>query len=104
MSFDQTCLQNKISSFQSAKVHPTPMQLALASGLCGYSISPHGAQKLLKAILPLSPTIPALGTTIKNTGIDLAMAAVYSQLQIFASFPPLVATENKKSFSTVQSS
>ncbi|MFT8419486.1 MAG: glycosyl transferase [Acetobacter sp.] len=73
----------------------TSLAFALMSTLsvCGYAISPTGADKLIKACLPLtSTTIPA--TTAHATGraaqtLEELMSLHYSTIKAYACVPPL---------------
>jgi hypothetical protein len=69
-----------------------------ALGLPCYSVSPKGARALRDFCLPLRPMqlrLPGENRFLRNIGIDCMMAALYPDLQAFASFPPLAVTRNE---------
>ena len=81
-----------------------PLRLTTAFGLVCYSLSPKGAQVLLRKCFPLKNeniAIPGLGRKLTNFGLDTAMNKHYGSLKAYVSFPPLVWTENDKATSDI---
>jgi GR25 family glycosyltransferase involved in LPS biosynthesis/glycosyltransferase involved in cell wall biosynthesis/SAM-dependent methyltransferase len=69
------------------------LRLTHSFGIQSYSVTPHGAQTLLNGCLPLKRRlVPFPGTEIVNddSGIDVAMCAVYPSMNAFVCLPPLV--------------
>lgn len=80
-------------------------RVSRAFGTPCYSISPRGAEKLLRHVKPIRPMnvwFPVLNRKVANTGIDIMMNAVYDQLHAYACLSPLAVTPNDVSASTVQ--
>jgi GR25 family glycosyltransferase involved in LPS biosynthesis len=84
-------------AFQQARLRREAVKLVHSFGAMSYSVSPTGARKLLEGCLPLrKQRIPFPDTGIVNhdTGIDVAMCAVYPSMQAFLCIPPLVVHDN----------
>jgi glycosyl transferase family 25 len=95
-------LAKNAQKFQQETRIPTFYPLQWCFGTPGYIISPEGARTLLSQLLPLRNfTMTTNLGTAENTGIDVALNAVYSKLRAYASLPPLVITPNDKATSTV---
>lgn len=102
--FDSTPLGDRLLDFQSRHYEVNPIRLSGAFGLVCYSVSPRGAEQLIKRCFPLqneSIPIPGLRRSVANFGIDVAMNKHYPSLQAYVCFPPLVWTENDKSNSDI---
>jgi GR25 family glycosyltransferase involved in LPS biosynthesis len=102
---DQIGLRENVERFQGSIVPATPFRLLRAHGSVAYSISPGGANKLLRLCLPLRPDdvpFPIVNKLTRNDGIDMMMSLAYPQMQAFVSLPPLVATENRPEVSTIK--
>lgn len=105
MRFDQNALRAQLDRFQTLQIDARPCGLLRAFGTVCYSVTPHGAARLLAAcrpIRPLSVHVPGLAGPLPNQGIDVMMNAAYAQLKAFAAFPPLVVTANDRGTSLVQ--
>lgn len=78
-----------------------PLQWAF--GTPGYLLSPMGAARLLRTLLPLTRFTmqTSLGQAV-NKGIDVALCTAYRPMGAMVCLPPLVATLNDKATSTVQ--
>jgi glycosyl transferase, family 25 len=103
--FEQNTLMKAIDLFQSAKLRPHSYRFYQGFGLACYSISPDGARSLRQHCLPLRNTsvyVPGLKINMANFALDVALNGIYSQVNSFVSFPPLVVTANDHSASTVQ--
>jgi GR25 family glycosyltransferase involved in LPS biosynthesis len=86
--------------FQSANLTPSAVRLVHSFGTQGYSVSPRGAQILLKHCVPLRKRLIAFpNTSIVNTdtGIDVAMCAAYAEMRAFMCLPPMVIHDDEQS-------
>lgn len=104
LRFSQNAMREHWQSIQQATIQPAFHKLHYAFGVVSYSVSPKGALKLRKALLPLKPfynKISALDIEVQNDAIDSALASVYSQINAFACFPPLIITKNEHAKSSV---
>ena len=80
-------------------------RLHLAMGICGYVISPSGAQILMRSCFPMdnrSVQYSSLNYRFPAYGLDCIMATVYPKIHAYACVAPLVMTTNDHSISTVQ--
>jgi len=102
--------------------YPTPAQLSTfavsnepvgayklngAFGICGYAISPRGAERLRSKCFPMDNRviqIPAVGRSIILSGLDGMLNAFFRRVSAFACFAPLVLPINDRSSSSVQQS
>lgn len=103
---DQARMRGATETFQQSSIAPRLLPLHRAFGTVGYSISPRGAELLLRACFPLAPLqvfFPGLNRAIPNTGIDVPMNLAYPSIRAFVSFPPLALTRNEHAISTVLS-
>lgn len=101
---DQTRMRGATETFQHSPIAPRLLPLHRAFGTVGYSVSPQGAETLLRACFPLAPLqvfFPGLNRAVPNTGIDIPMNMAYPSIRAFVSFPPLALTRNEHSISTV---
>lgn len=102
ISFDQESLKNSWKKYQDLEFKPVPQPLQYCFGTPGYSLSPTGALKLLKILIPIRNfTMHLCMGDAKNIGIDVAMNQAYGRMKAFASFAPLVIAQNIKELSTV---
>jgi glycosyl transferase, family 25 len=106
-SFDQDGLRKNIQGYQHAIVAPKAYRAIRCVGTVCYTISPSGAEKLYKYCLPIRTMdvlYPGLNQNrpLPNTGIDNMMNELYPRINAFVSFPPLVATKNDHSISTIR--
>jgi GR25 family glycosyltransferase involved in LPS biosynthesis len=102
---DQQQLRGALDTFQSVTAPPHLLRLRSAFGLPCYSMSPAGARKFKAGCFPMrnaSVFFPVLGSEVRNFGVDIATNRLYPDLNVLFSLPPLVATGNDHSRSTVQ--
>ncbi len=102
--FDQEQLRKSINQYQFASVEPYLVRLLRCFGTVCYSVSARGARRLLDFCFPLRPlfvSFPLISDAFPNNGIDIAMNAIYAELNAFAALPPLVVTANEHGTSTV---
>lgn len=85
-------------NFQDLPIRPQPFRLFAGFGVVCYSVSSNGAKELIKRTLP----IRKVAGKRANSGIDVSMNDIYSSLNAFVCFPPLVITPNDLSVSTFQ--
>lgn len=107
MKFDPSAVAVNQQKYRVTRFIPAALRVQMAFGYCCYSVSPIGAEKLLKGCFPLQPfemLVKPIGRKIKNFGIDVAGNALYPSMQVWAPFPPLALSENDKSISTIQRS
>ena len=93
------------ASFQKSTAQVAAMRLNNCFGTPGYVVSPEGARKLLKLCFPMDNRtfpVPALNRTLPAVGVDGMMNTIYSSIQAFACFAPLVVPKNDHATSTVQ--
>ncbi|MFT8672565.1 MAG: glycosyltransferase family 25 protein [Acetobacter orientalis] len=104
LTFDQST-QEKPEALFSEKISSQLYKLQSFFGMAAYSVSPRGAEKILKFCLPLRPMLqvyPVLGKTLQNTGIDNMVCKILPHIKSFAAYPPLAVPENNTEISTVQ--
>jgi glycosyl transferase, family 25 len=104
-TFNQEQMRAGAQIFQELSIVPRPFRLFRAFGTVCYTISPRGAEKLLKSSLPLRPLkveFPRVSPEFPNNGIDIAMNDAYPAMKAFVSIPPLAITRNEHAISTVQ--
>ena len=96
----------KLEAFQATTTQAALLPLVSAAGIGCYSLSPHGAAKLLATCLPIGSTQARFAVEghlgWNNTGIDVEMARHYSKLRAYISFPPLAVTPNEFAKSTIR--
>jgi GR25 family glycosyltransferase involved in LPS biosynthesis len=105
MVFNQDVLCENIANFQASTTRSHPLGLDRCFGTVAYTISPAGARRFRQQCFPIRHFdlyFPVLDKELANSGIDIAMNAIYADTQSFAAFPPLVATRNERNVSTVQ--
>lgn len=89
--FDEANMRYGWRNFQSLPVRPKPFRLFNTWGTVCYTVSPKGAEALIKGILPF------------NAPVDIAMNELYlNHLNAFVCFPPLVITLRDQLISTVK--
>jgi len=104
MSFDPRPLGTQVTQFQKADCGIAPFRLLGAFGTVCYSISPKGAGQLLGLCFPLKTeniSIPGLRRVVPNIYLDFVLNKYYPTVKAYASFPPLVWTENDKATSDI---
>jgi glycosyl transferase, family 25 len=102
LQFDQDELRNNLEGFRRAEVAHAPIRLRHAFGSMAYSVSPTGAEALLKLCLPLARQFirfEGFGIGIPNNGIDCMMVGAYPKLKSYVCVPPLVVSENRQEVS-----
>lgn len=79
------------------------LRLHHAFGLCGYAVSPKGAQLLSRRCFPLDDRVLHIARIgrIRASTLDGMMNAVFSKTRAFACYPPAVLSPNDKAASTV---
>jgi GR25 family glycosyltransferase involved in LPS biosynthesis len=105
MQFAADALGFRMRDFQEKEYDVLPLRLIGAFGTVCYSVSPKGAQRLSDLCFPLRNEmvhILGLRRNIMNGSIDVMLNKYYSTLQSYASFPPLVWTENDEGTSDIR--
>jgi len=90
VQFDEDQLRLTADQFRHSCMGSRPFRLTGAYGTVCYTISPHGAKKLLEHCASLFAPL------------DIMLNEVYARMNSFVSFPPLVITKNEHACSTVQ--
>ena len=104
--FDPVDIEDRATIYQRQPISPMAYRLREALGVVSYSVSPKGARALKEFCLPLREMfVKSVGLegAVPNSGIDIMLLAMYSRLNAFISFPPLVITKNSLARSTVSS-
>jgi GR25 family glycosyltransferase involved in LPS biosynthesis len=91
--FFQDDMRRSWKNFQASEMRPQPFRLLDACGTICYTISPKGARSLLNMLTPIKQFKPPR----VNLGLDMAMSALFPQLNAYVCFPPLVITKNENS-------
>jgi GR25 family glycosyltransferase involved in LPS biosynthesis len=102
--FSEPQLRSNMAQFGQMQIKPTLYRLKRAFGTLAYTISSRGAQKLAQHCLPirkLEVFCPGLNRAVPNFGIDVMMNSLYADIDAYVSFPPLAASSNDKTTSTV---
>lgn len=98
--------QEQYQSFQNSQEKNFSFPVSSAAGLGLYSISPKGADKMLRYSLPLrgiaAPFAENENTGWNNTGIDVELSRHYGALNAFISFPPAAIMINDELNSTIR--
>ena len=103
--FDQEAMRHNASQYVQCEVNSNLFKLLNAFGTVCYTISPSGAQKFIRKILPIRQMDlfnPRLNRVLPNTALDVMMNHFYAELDCFVAFPPLALTLNDHARSTVQ--
>ena len=80
-------------------------QILLAFGICGYAITPQGAERLLQHCFPLDNRplrLAVSGRRIRAYGIDCMIADAYPKIRALLCLPPLIMTPNEQRSSQIQ--
>lgn len=91
--------------FQSGRDAVTLHRLYHAFGLCGYLISPRGAERLLAQCFPMNdrPIVsPFMAGAFTPYGLDGILNGRYAAHDAYVCWPPLVLTANDQATSTTQ--
>lgn len=102
--FNQDALRRNALEWRKREVTPQLFRLHRALGTCCYSISPRGAERLLKYATPVRETqvyFPLMNRIVPNSTLDIMLNGAYSALDSYVSFPPLAVTYNDHAASTV---
>ncbi len=94
----------QLERFAAARDPTRLFGLRHAFGICGYAISPQGAERLRASCFPMDNRMlefPATNKRFPAYSIDGLMNAVYREMAAYACIPPLVLAPNDKSSSTV---
>ncbi len=102
---DQAALRGGVDAFRRHASAAVLLRLRKALGVPCYTISPAGAATLLARGLPVGPVrlaLPLMAYEIGNVTFDVTMASLYAQMSAHVALPPLAATRNDWSLSTVR--
>jgi glycosyl transferase family 25 len=102
--FDQAQMRNGVDKFQSAIVSPRCFRLLAAFGIICYTISPSGAQTLLRLCTPVTNRpvpVPAVGRVYANKDLGIGVLEFLPKINAFASFPPIAISKNDHASSTL---
>ncbi|GBQ24480.1 glycosyltransferase [Gluconacetobacter sacchari DSM 12717] len=98
-TFSQESVREGVHLFREMTVSTLPFRLDHTFGICGYAISPQGAEKMIKRCLPMQTTdimYSSLGNrVITATSIDHLMNQHYREMKAYTCFPPLCLTDNR---------
>jgi len=97
MACDQARLREALPEFVALQTPVQALRLEKAFGLLAYTMSPAGAQKMLRLCFPqkaLSVFIPLLNTHIRNVNVDVSTNAYYGETNSYVCFPPLAVSPN----------
>ena len=103
--FNQEDLRANTDRYQNMHLTPVAYRLQRAFGTVCLTVSPAGADKLLRHCLPIrrmETFYPILNRSLPNMGIDNMLNELYPRINAYVSVPPLVITKNEPARSTVQ--
>lgn len=99
VTFSQNAVREGIHMFRTMDVLSMPFRLDHTFGICGYAISPAGAEKMIRGCLPLRSVdvqYPSLDNRVlASNAIDHLMNLNYAQMNAYTCFPPLCLTDNQ---------
>jgi glycosyl transferase, family 25 len=101
---DQNSLAQGIGEYRSQRFTPQAFRLIRAFGQPCYTISPKGAAALRQACLPLraaTVALPEVGGSVVAQDVGVLAPGAYPAMQAYLCFPPLAATPNDPTRSTV---
>jgi GR25 family glycosyltransferase involved in LPS biosynthesis len=106
VQYDPTETKQDAEPFRTWSGRPLLPRLASASGTACYSVSPHGAARMLADCLPLSG-LPAVyvarpEVTWRNSALDVEMCRHYEDWQAHVALPPLAFAPNDIETSTIR--
>lgn len=104
ISFNETSLKKNAEHFTEMDMSSRPFRLFQTFGICGYSISPKGAQTLINTCIPIRECSYfqfGLNRVITNGALDHIMSHYYKDMMAYSSLPPLCISKNDKSVSTI---
>ncbi|GAB6967272.1 hypothetical protein JCM25156A_13090 [Komagataeibacter kakiaceti JCM 25156] len=98
-TFSQDSVREGIHTFRNMDVTSLPFRLDHTFGICGYAISPSGADKMIRSCLPMKTVdivYPSLGgRRLTATSIDHLMNLHYREMKAYTCLPPLCLTDNQ---------
>ncbi len=103
-TFDQERLRQAIGRFHTVAIAGALYRLVSSLGIPGYTISPQGATRLLRACLPLRPMqsfYPGLNQWFGHRSIDFMLNTLHETHASYVAVPPLVVSANETAVSTV---
>ncbi len=95
----------RLAEFQSKDYEACLFPLIAAFGTVCYSISPKGAEQLLRRCFPLKRErilVPGMKIRLPNNTIDVVLIQHYRNVKSYVCLPPLAWTENDKSGSDIE--
>ncbi|WP_338332034.1 glycosyltransferase family 25 protein [Acetobacter sp. LMG 32666] len=95
--FNQDTVRQGIPAFLNMNVASTAFRLTQTFGICGYALSPLGANRLLKLCLPFKTEevfYPGLGRSLATSSVDHLMNIHYRNIHAYTALPPLCLTDN----------
>ncbi|WP_025824877.1 glycosyltransferase family 25 protein [Asaia astilbis] len=99
VTLSQPAVRENILRFAKSEIKSLPFRLDHTFGICGYAVSPKGANRLLETCLPLRGEIIKYdslgGKELLSSSVDHLMNLFYRSLQAYTSFPPLCLTDNR---------
>ncbi len=105
LAADQGRFRESPETFRRSDAAAVPLRLLGALGTPCYTVSPKGAAKLLAKALPVGNArlrLPLMPGEIENVTPDIALSCLYRSLSAYLAFPPLAASRNEWSLSTVR--
>ncbi|WP_338421354.1 glycosyltransferase family 25 protein [Acetobacter conturbans] len=103
-TFNQTLMRLGVGRYRNMPVNTASFRLLKALGICGYAISPQGAERFLDLCLPLKNEkywYYRTNDTLHNTSLDQVMCHHYEKTDSFCCFPSLCISKNESSISTI---
>ena len=100
---DENDLRDNIEKWREREYHSTLLTLKHQFGLCGYSISPIGAKKLLELCLPINNnpiSFEGYNITVENRFFDCSVNFGLPKINAFVCVPPLAVTARDKTRSS----
>ncbi|MDI2089784.1 glycosyltransferase family 25 protein [Commensalibacter oyaizuii] len=88
------------NAYLEQSITPTFVRTTMYAGLCCYTLSTQGAQKLLNHLPIDKYNLQFYGNiiaTLDETGIDISMEHFYPEMDVFLSSPFLAYSDNEKS-------
>jgi len=104
LALNQDDLRDNIRKWETLELSPMLLRLKHQFGLCGYSISPKGAARLIELCLPLSNnpiSFDGYNVKIENSFFDCSVNRGFPKINAYMCFPPLVITTQDKSLSSI---
>lgn len=96
-TFNQDTVRKGIPEFLNMDIASAAFRLTQTFGICGYAISPRGADRLLKLCLPFKSVdvfYPGLYRSLTTTSVDHLMNIQYRNILAYTALPPLCLTDN----------